>query len=221
MVDRRIVESTVVADGSLFGLFQSADLITEVGFDLDFSGGEISLEVLLVIIGIPKAPLYIRKHFQIFDLVSGVDDIEKHDFACLSHGNEIQLIDADTVFRGVKAGISHAVTALVTVKFRLGRLPAGIPDCVSILYIYVLSVAVVGNIIVTISCNAQKPCIFIKRIAAACVGDQRKEVLVAQIVDPGKRSLGSGDDILPVCVIEISEFHNSLRFRNLSKHKLI
>ena len=121
----------------------------------------------------------------------------------------------------MKAGISHAVTALVTVKFCLGRLPAGIPDCVSILYIYVLSVAVVGNIIVTISCNAQKPCIFIKRIAAACVGDQRKEVLVAQIVDPGKRSLGSGDDILPVCVIEISEFHNSLRFRNLSKHKLI
>ena len=102
------------------------------------------------------------------------------------------------------------MSALISVQFSLGRLPSCIPDGVSVLNIYVLTVSVVRNVIIAIARDPQKPCIFIKRISSACIGDQGEEILVPEIVDPGERSSGSCDHILPVGVVEMSEFHISL-----------
>ena len=102
------------------------------------------------------------------------------------------------------------MSALITVQFGLGRLPSGIPDGVFILNIYVLSVSVVRNVIIAIARDPQEPCILIKRISSACIGDKGEEVLVPEIVDPGERSSGGCYHILPVGVVEMSEFHSSL-----------
>ena len=52
--------------------------------------------------------------------------------------------------------------------------------------------------------------------ATASVADQGKEVLAAEIVDPGQGSFGRGDDILPRFVVKMAEFHSfpPLKHRN-------
>ena len=55
--------------------------------------------------------------------------------------------------------------------------------------------------------HAKKFCVFKKGITAAGIGNQRKELIAAQIVDPGKWCLRGGDDIFAVGVVKVSEFH--------------
>jgi hypothetical protein len=210
MVDSGVIEFTVIVNGSLFGLFKSAYFVTEIGLYFDFAGRKVSLEILLVVVSVPEAPLYIRKYLEILFPAGFVLNIKENELAGITHGDEIELADSYAVFRRTKAGIAHAVSALIAVQFCLGRLPSGVPDSILIFNIYVLSVSVVRHIIVTITCKPQKPCILIKGIASASIGDQSEEVLVPEIIDPGERSLGSCDHVLPVGVIEMSEFHISL-----------
>ena len=185
-------------------------VVTEIGLYFDFAGRKVSLEILLVIISIPEAPLNIRKYFEILFPAGFVLNIKKDHFAGVTHGNEVELADSYAVLGRTKAGVSHAMSALITVQLSLGRLPSSIPNSVFILYIYVLSVSVVGNVVIAIACDSQKSCILIKGITSACIGDQSEEVLVPEIVDPRERSSGSCNHILSIGVVEVSEFHNSL-----------
>ena len=95
------------------------------------------------------------------------------------------------------------MAALVGVELRLGRLPAGIPEGVAFLNIEVLAVAIERHVIVAVAGEAQKLCILIEGIASTGVGNQGEELVASEVVDPGKRSPGSRDDIFPVGVIEI------------------
>ena len=210
VINGSVFEFAVIIDGSGGGLLESADFVTEIGLYFDFAGRKVSLEILLVVVSVPEAPLYIRKYLEILFPAGFVLDIKENELAGITHGDEIELADSYAVFRRTKAGIAHAVSALIAVQFCLGRLPSGVPDSILIFNIYVLSVSVVRHIIVTITCKPQKPCILIKGIASASIGDQSEEVLVPEIIDPGERSLGSCDHVLPVGVIEMSEFHISL-----------
>ena len=97
--------------------------------------------------------------------------------------------------------------ALVSVQIGLGWHPAWIPDRISFFNIVVVSVAIIRNIVVTVSRQTKQLSIFIEAIASACVGDQRKEILGTQIVDPRKRSLRRSDDVFLIRIIEISKFH--------------
>ena len=162
MVDRGVIERTVVADQRRSGLFEAADLIAEIGFDLHFSGGEISLEILLIIIGVPETPLYIRKYFDLSGFVGFICEIEEHDLACIAHRNQVQLIGCDPVLGSVEAGITHAVSADVAVQLCLGRLPGSVPDLFSVLYIDVLAISIIRNVVITIAGHAQEPSVFIK-----------------------------------------------------------
>ena len=153
MIYSCVIELTVIFDGSLFRFFKSADLVTEIGLNFNFTGREVSLEILLVIVGIPKAPLYIGEYLEALCLNGFVLNIKEDKLAGITHGDEIELADRNAVFRRRKTGITHAVPALITVQFCLGRLPAGIPDSVFIFNIYVLSISVVRDVIVTITCK--------------------------------------------------------------------
>ena len=91
--------------------------------------------------------------------------------------------------------------ALIAVEISLGGLPPGIPDGISIFYIYVLSVSVVRNVVVAVTGDPEQPCIFIEGIASAGIGNQCEEVLVSEVIDPGKRRPGGGYNVLPVTII--------------------
>ena len=96
---------------------------------------------------------------------------------------------------------------LISVQIGLGWHPSGIPDGIAIFNIVVVSIAVERNIVITVSRQTKKLCIFIEAIATAGIGDQRKEILRTQIVDPWEWCLRRGNNIFFVRIIEISKFH--------------
>ena len=172
MIDSRVIEGTVIGDRSFFRLDESADPVTEIGLHLDLTGGKIPLEVFLVVVRVPQAPLHIRKYLNMFRRIRPVGEFCQKQLAGILHGYEMKLVHLQTLFRRNKPCIAHAVMAFIAVKICPRGLPAGIPDRIVIFYENVFAVAVSGHIIVAISCNAQKTCIFIEGIAAASIGNQ-------------------------------------------------
>ncbi len=82
-------------------------------------------------------------------------------------------------------------------------------------YIKVSAAIVHRHIIVAIAGDAAELSVFIERIAAGRIRDQREEILVAQIVDPRPRSLRIGNHILAACVIKMTVFfliHGRMNF---------
>ena len=75
MINSGVIEFAVIVDRSLGGFLKTADLVTEIGLYFDFAGRKISLEILLVIVGIPEAPFNIRKYFEILFLTGFVLNI--------------------------------------------------------------------------------------------------------------------------------------------------
>ena len=69
VIDRGVIEFAVIIDRSFPGLLKAGDPVAEIRFDLDFAGGKVPLEVLLVVIGIPEAPFNIRKDLEALGLV--------------------------------------------------------------------------------------------------------------------------------------------------------
>ena len=97
MVNSCVIEFAVIINRSLFGLFESADLVTEIRFNFDLAGRKVSLEIFLIVVGIPEAPFYIRKYLEFLFLIGSVLNIKKNDFAGVTHGNEVQLTDRNAV----------------------------------------------------------------------------------------------------------------------------
>ena len=104
------------------------------------------------------------------------------------------------------------MTALVRIQLGLRRLPAGIPYGISILNIQIFAVDVCRYIIVTITGQTQQFGILIEGISAAGVGYQTEKLVASQIVDPGKRSLGSSDDIFLMHIIKMTILHKKISF---------
>ena len=61
---------------------------------------------------------------------------------------------------------------LISVQIGLGWHPSGIPDGIALFNIVVVSIAVERNIVITVSRQTKKLCIFIEAVAAAGVGNQ-------------------------------------------------
>lgn len=95
--------------------------------------------------------------------------------------------------------------ALVGIERRLGRLPARVPDGIAVLDVVVASVLIERRIVITVTGQTQKFCVLVEAVSAAGIGNQRKEVLRSQIVDPRKRSLRACDDILFFRIIKMSK----------------
>ena len=69
VINSSVIEFAVICDRSGSGFLQSADLVTEIGLYFDLACRKVSLEIFLVIIRVPEAPLYIRKYFEVLDLL--------------------------------------------------------------------------------------------------------------------------------------------------------
>ena len=99
------------------------------------------------------------------------------------------------------------MAAGIAVQLRFRGLPAGVPDGIAVLDVVVASVLIERRIVITVTGQTQKFCVLVEAVSAAGIGNQRKEVLRSQIVDPRKRSLRACDDILFFRIIKMSKLH--------------
>ena len=104
------------------------------------------------------------------------------------------------------------MSAAVPVEFRLNRLPAGIPDGVSVFYIKVKAFLIQRAVVIAVARDSPQSCIAVEAVAAGGVAQQREEVLVSEVVDPGQRSTWCRNDIFASRVIKVTEFHGKAPF---------
>src|SRR5690554_7778917 len=89
----------------------------------------------------------------------------------------------------------------------LNRLPTGRPYSTPVVDVKIASAIVHRNIVVAVTRQTTKLRILIKSIASCSVRNQRKEILIAQIVDPGPGGFGLFNHILPSLVVKMSKSH--------------
>ena len=99
------------------------------------------------------------------------------------------------------------MAALILFQIRLDGHPAGRPEVAVFVDIIIFSAGVRGNVVVAIASQTEHARILIEGIAAGGIGHQGEKVLFAQIVDPGVRRVGAGDDVFAGSVIKIAVLH--------------
>ena len=103
------------------------------------------------------------------------------------------------------------MTTLIEVEWCLARLPSRIPHRAIVVDVKIASAIVHRHVVVAIASDTAELGILIKRVASSGIGNQRKKVLIAQIVNPGPRSLRVSNYIFTMLVIKVSIafiFHN-------------
>lgn len=78
-------------------------------------------------------------------------------------------------FTAPEGGVAHTVMTLISVQIGLGWHPSGIPDGIALFNIVVVSIAVERNIVITVSRQTKKLCIFIEAIATAGIEIREKK----------------------------------------------
>ena len=194
--------SVVVAALAVLGL-----VVDGAAHHLHLAGGEVALEVGAVVHGIPQAELHIAEHIQRAGGVRLVLQRQAVDLARIAAGHEQLLLGADAVLLTGQDGVAEAVAAAVGIQFRLGGLPAGVPDRAAVVDVDAVAVHIQRGVVVAVAGDAAQPSIPIKAVAAAGVGHEAEEVLAAQIVDPRQGCARGVDHVFPVCIIKMSEFH--------------
>ena len=136
------------------------------------------------------------------------------------HRNESQQIGFQPIFRRNETAVAHAVTAFIGINRCPGRHRARIPDGIPIFNIVILSVRINRKRVVTITGDTKQFRIFIETITTTGVGNQRKESVCTQIVDPWKRSIRGGNHIFSGFIIKMSKFHNK-NLRKKYRYKIV
>ena len=208
-VDRVVhgIESVMVTSVSVFGL-----MVNRRAFDFHASGREVSLEVGAVVLCIPEAPFREGEELECFGRITFVGQNELLDFAVIILRNEEGCFRLQSVLLTGNYGIAHTVAALIEIERSLDRRPAGVPDGAVVGNIEISAAHINRDIIIAIAGNTAQTCVLIEMIAARGIGNQRKESLCTEVVDPRIRSLGRLNDVFFVRVIEVTEFlHEKLR----------
>ena len=71
-----------------------------------------------------------------------------------------------------------------------------------------MAIVIIGNIVVPITGDTQKFCIFIKAVAAAGIGNKTEKAIGSQIIDPRQGSIRALNHIFHRSVIKKSIFHS-------------
>ena len=200
-VDRRIhaIESIVVAALAVLRL-----VVDDTAFHFHLAGGQIALEVLHVGLRVPQAPFHEREKLEMPGRGGPVRQRDFVDLAALSRRDEEQHVRAQAVLFPRDAGVSHPVPALVEVQGRAAGFPSGSPDRVAVLDIKIAAAAVHRYAIVAVAQDTPVAGVAAEAVAARRIGNQGKEVVGAQVIDPGPGRCGVGNDILPALVIEMT-----------------
>jgi len=200
-LDRGIhmIESVVVTTLTILGL-----MIDRRSFDFHFTRREVTLEVLHVGSSIPETPLLEREELQLLHFGRLVLQCELLYLSPLLQGHKEEYRGLDTVLTTCDTGVAHAMTALVEVEWRLARFPTWIPHGIAILDVEITPAVVHRHVVVAIAGDTAELGILVEAVATSGVRDEGEKILVAQIVDPGPRSLRVCDDILAVLIVEMT-----------------
>src|SRR5450756_591929 len=108
---------------------------------------------------------------------------------------EVENLARDTTVRAGDLRVSGAVPALVRVEVLTNRLPGRAPELAAVLIaqVEVASGLVVGNGVVAIAADAPVARIAVEGVPARRVGDDAAVAAGAQVVDPRRGGIGTGD----------------------------
>ena len=87
--------------------------------DLNFTGGEVTLEVGHIIHCIPQTELYVREYGKITGFITLVRKGKFADLTGLTNRDKGGKFCSQFIFTSFKYGITHAVTAAIGIQFRL------------------------------------------------------------------------------------------------------
>ena len=182
-------------------------VIDRAAIHLDLAGGVVALEVGAVVHRVPETEFEIRKRPHGFFSVAAVVQRHAHQKTVVPERDEQLLPGAEAVLPALDDRIAQPVAAAVTVKLRLYGLPAGVPDALAVPDIKMKALGIEGTVVVAIARQTAQARVAVKRIAAGRVGAERKEVLAAEIVDPGQRRARRRDDIFLSGIVKKTVFH--------------
>ena len=187
---------------SAFAIFRL--VVDRRTFYLNFSCREIALEVFHVSGCIPQAPFCKREYLERFHFFGIIFERHLLHLSPSVERNEEEYTCLHTIFTTRDTGIIHTMAALVAVEWGFTRFPTRIPDGIAFLDVEVTSAIIHRNPIVAITGDATELGILIERITTGCIGDEREEILVAQIVDPRPWSLWICNHVLAIGVIKMT-----------------
>ena len=153
--------SVVVTALAVFGL-----MIDSAALHLDFTGGEIALEVGAVVHSVPQTELHIAEHIQLFYGIRLIFQSQAVQLTGIAGGHEQLLRSGNTVLLTLQNGIAQTVAAGVAVQLCLGGLPAGVPDGIAILDVNVVAVHIQRGAVIAVAGQAAHPRIAVKAVAA-------------------------------------------------------
>ena len=189
-------------------------VIYDASFNLNFSGGQVALEVFHVCLGVPEAPFNEGEKLEFFCFCADVFQRHFVHFTAPPGGHKEQYGCLQAVFCACDTGVSHAVAALILVQWSTAGLPAWIPHGVTVLDIIIAAAIVHGDAVIAVTQYAAELCILAEAIAAGGIGNQGKEILRAQIVYPWPRCCRICYYKLPCRIFKMAVLFHSLGLSN-------
>ena len=182
-------------------------MVDGIGSDFHFTGRKIALEIGSVIHGVPKAEFGIRENINFLFLFPDVGNCYPAEQTGFTTRHQHLLCSQNALLFAFKNRIAQPVAAAIGIDVSLHRLPGDIPDLACRFQVNMEAVLIQRAGIIAVAGNAAQARILIKAVAASRIGDKRKKILAAEIVNPGKRRFWSLNNIFALFVIKISELH--------------
>ena len=182
-------------------------MVDGAALDLHLTDVPVALVVGGIVHGVPQTPLHGAVDRQALCVLAAVAKGQLLELAGGAHGHQAGELGLHALLLALEDGVPQAVTAAVAVQGGLGRQEGGAPGGVPVADVEEPPALVVGHVVVAEAGDAAKLGVPIEGVAAAGVGDQGEEPLVAQVVDPGQGRVGPGDDVFPGRVVKIAVSH--------------
>ena len=182
-------------------------VVDDAALHLHLAGGEVALEVQHIVLGVPQAEFHKGGEDHVLALVGFVPQGDLVYLGVHPQGHEGKLAGAQAVLFAGDDGVAHAMAAGVLVQLGFDRLPAGVPHGAAVLDVEVAAAVVHGLVVIAVAGHAAQPCVAVEAVAARGVADDAKEILAAQIVDPGVRRSWRINDIFTGLVVKMAVFH--------------
>jgi len=161
-VDR--IESIMVSPLAVLRL-----VIDDPVFNLHFSGGEVALEVCLVVMCVPEAPLHEREQADALRHPAVVAEGDSLHLTGVAQRNEEEHVGPQAVLFRTNPGVTHAMMTGVVFHIGLHRFPARRPDSSVIIDIEILASVIRRHIVVPVAGDTAKTCITVKAVTPGSV----------------------------------------------------
>ena len=184
-------------------------MVDDTVLDEHFARREVALEVGRIILGIPEAELDGPEHGQACRLCPEVRDPGPPHLERLAGRHDVERLGTDAAALGSDDRVPESMAAAVALEFALRRLPARVPIVARGVVADVQESAtdVQRSAVVAIADQSAQPGVPVERVATGGVRDEGEVVLVAQVVDPWQRRVGTADDVFALVVVELAEAH--------------